>query len=285
MSVVYLNGAYSSAESACISVFDRGFLFSDGVYEVTAVLEGRLVDFQAHQERLRRSCAALDLPCPLSQEAFLEIHKTLIARNDLQEGIIYLQITRGAAERDFLPPAFDSVKPTVFLFTQKKNLRGSPALTQGLRICTIPDLRWAWCHLKTIQLLYPSLMRAHTHHRGFEDAWFIKDGHITEGLSSNAYIVTQEGYLVTRPQGPEILSGVTRSALLALIQETGGAIEERPFSVEEALNAAEAFITGSGRLVCPVVQIDGSSIGTGEPGPITQRLQTLYLEAALRSAI
>lgn len=285
-SIVYLNGSYIPAERAHISIFDRGFLFSDSVYEVIAVLDGRLVDFDAHLARLRHSLAALDIPCPLGEEDFLTIHRTLIQKNSLQEGIVYLQISRGQApQRDFLPPEKKDLQPTLCLFTQEKTLIDAPVLRQGLRVCTVPDLRWGRCDLKTTQLLYSSMMKAHAVQQGFDDSWFVRDNRIVEGTSSTTYIITEDKCLLTPPHSYEVLPGVTRNAILELLDKTDLSLRESSFTPPQAYAAQEAFITGSARLVCPVIAIDGHSIGTGKPGPYTRRLQEIYVAHALETAV
>jgi D-alanine transaminase len=262
-----------------VSVFDRGFLFADAVYEVVPVLEGRLVDEPGHRARLARSLAALRLGCPVPLDALPELMRGLVARNALIEGVVYLQVTRGAADRDFPFPA--GATPTLLLFTQAKALRDPPAARDGLRVVTRPDWRWKRRDIKTTQLLAAALMKQEARDAGADDCWLVEDGFVTEGSSSNAWILTRDGRLVTRAVAPEILAGVTRAGVLALALETGMTVEERPFTVAEAQGAAEAFVTAASSFVTPVVAIDGAPVGAGVPGPVVGRLRALCLAAAL----
>jgi D-alanine transaminase len=280
---VYVNGRYLPEDEARISIFDRGFLFADGVYEVTSVLEGKLIDFAAHLARLRRSLAELDLPSPGSDAEIEAMHRELASRNDLREGMIYMQSTRGAADRDFLfPPA--GTAPSLVAFTQATALLDRPAVRSGIRIVTLPDLRWKRRDIKTVQLLYPSMAKMEAKARGADDAWMVEDGFVTEGTSNNAHIVTHEGTIVTRPLGQDILHGITRAAVLAYAGEAGVKVEERPFTVEEAQDAAEAFITSASAFVLPVVAIDARPVGEGRPGPVAMRLRDIYIAESLRRA-
>ncbi|MBY2941151.1 MULTISPECIES: D-amino-acid transaminase [Rhizobium] len=284
MRQVYVNGDYLPETEARISVFDRGFLFADGVYEVTLVLDRKLVDFAGHMRRLRHSLGELDMAFALTNEKLLDIHRELIRRNDIEEGLVYLQVTRGAADRDFLFPA-DATPRTVVVFTQKKSLVDSPLAERGLHVITVEDLRWRRCDIKTVQLLYPSMAKMEAKSRGADDAWMVRDGFVTEGSSNNAYIVTLEGTVVTRDLSTDILRGITREAVLQCAQDLQLRIEERPFTVEEVENAAEAFSTSSSGLVSPVVRINERVVGKGTPGPMAARLRQLYLERSRASAI
>ncbi|MFF0920170.1 D-amino-acid transaminase [Rhizobium leguminosarum] len=284
MRQVYVNGDYLPETEARISVFDRGFLFADGVYEVTLVLDRKLVDFAGHMRRLRHSLGELDMAFALTNEKLLDIHRELIRRNDIEEGLVYLQVTRGAADRDFLFPA-DATPRTVVVFTQKKSLVDSPLAERGLHVITVEDLRWRRCDIKTVQLLYPSIAKMEAKSRGADDAWMVRDGFVTEGSSNNAYIVTLEGTVVTRDLSTDILRGITREAVLQCGQDLQLRIEERPFTVEEVENAAEAFSTSSSGLVSPVVRINERVVGKGTPGPMAARLRQLYLERSRASAI
>lgn len=275
---VYVNGAYLPEGEARISVFDRGFLFADGVYEVTSVLDGMLVDFPAHLARLRRSLAALDMPTPAEDAGLEAIHRELVARNALTEGMIYLQVTRGAADRDFAYPA-DPV-PSLVLFTQAKPLAETPAARDGIKVIAAPDIRWARRDIKTVQLLAPSMCKMMARRAGCDDAWMVEDGFVTEGTSSNAHIVTRDGAIVTRDLSNAILHGITRAAVLALAREAQMPIEERPFTLAEAQDAAEAFVTAASAFVTPVVEIDGQPVGDGRPGPVSRRLREIYIAQA-----
>ncbi len=281
--IVYVNGAYVPEEDAKVSVFDRGFLFADAVYEVTSVLDGRLVDFAGHLHRLHRSLGELDIPAPASDDTLEAIHRELVASNDLTEGMIYLQVTRGAADRDFAYPA--SPVPSLVLFTQARPLADTAAARDGIKVITVPDIRWARRDIKTVQLLAPSMCKMMAKKAGKDDAWMVEDGFVTEGTSNNAYIVTAEGAIVTRNLSNAILHGITRTAVLRLAAEAQLRVEERPFTATEARSAAEAFITAASAFVTPVVEIDGGPIGDGRPGPLTRRLRELYLAEARATAV
>lgn len=280
---VYVNGEYLAEEDATISIFDRGFLMADGVYEVTSVLDGKLVDFAGHMKRLARSLGELEMASPASDDELLAIHRELIARNDLTEGLVYMQVTRGAAERDFLYP--ENADPSLVMFTQVKALTDTPAMKTGLKILTQEDIRWTRRDIKTVQLLAPSMMKMAAKKAGKNDCWMVEDGYVTEGTSNNAYIVTKGGSIVTRHLSSSILHGITRAAVLRFAREAQMAVEERPFTVEEAQNAAEAFITAASTFVVPVVEIDGVQIGDGRPGPVTERLREIYIEESRKAAV
>lgn len=281
--IVYVNGEYVPEEEAKVSVFDRGFLFADGVYEVTSVLGGKLIDFEGHAKRLERSLNELEMTSPVTMDELLEIHRQLVARNGVEEGMVYLQITRGVADRDFAYP--DEAEPTIVLFTQTKNLVESPAVKTGMKVISIQDQRWGRRDIKTVQLLYPSMGKMMAKAAGADDAWMTEDGFVTEGTSNNAYIVTKDGVLVTRHLGNEILHGITRAAVLRFAREAQMKVEERPFTVEEAKNAAEAFITSASTFVMPVVEMDGEPIGEGTPGPVAARLREIYLDESQKAAV
>ncbi|WP_027722021.1 D-amino-acid transaminase [Maridesulfovibrio zosterae] len=277
---VYLNGAYVPEEEAMVSVFDRGFLFADGIYEVTAVLDGKICEFEGHVKRLERSLGVLDMPMPVDKDELLEIHRELVKRNNLDQGAIYLQVTRGAADRDFVYPK--NVKQTLVLFTQAKTLTDDKA---GIKVIAAPDIRWGRRDVKTVQLLAPSMCKMMAKAAGKDDAWMVEDGFVTEGSSNNAYIVTKEGKIVTRNLSNSILHGITRSSVLRIAAEMDMEIEERAFTIAEAQDAAEAFITAATTFVCPVLEIDGATIGDGKPGPVATRLNTVYIEEARKGAI
>jgi len=296
--IVYLNGAFVPETEAKISCLDRGFLFSDGVYEVTAVLDGGRVqvDVDGHFARLRRSLSELRIDYPSHDTTNLEQAQTeLIERNNLQEGIVYLQVTRGvAAERDFFFPSSDEPNnktlPTVFMMTQSMNITNNKAATTGIAVVTVPDIRWKRRDIKTIGLLAQVLAKQEARDSGADDAWMVDDqGFVTEGASNNAFIVVN-GKLITRALSNDILHGITRKAVLQSLETTnneggdGGQtlqLEERGFTVEEAYQADEAFSTSASSFVMPVVKIDGRSIGDGKPGPVTRQLRKFYLELAL----
>ena len=280
--IVYVNGKFVPESEAHVSVFDRGFLFGDGVYEVSSVLDRGLVDNPAHLLRLERSLGELGMASPASPEEIVRAQKELIARNGLDEGVVYLQITRGPADRDFAYPT--EPKPTLVMFTQKKPLVDNPQAARGITVITVPDLRWSRRDVKTVGLLAASMAKQAALDAGAGDAWMVEDGYVTEGTSNNAYIVTAGGVVVTRHLGHEILHGITRASVLRLARERQIAIEERPFTVDEAKVAAEAFITSASSFVIPVIGIDGEPIGDGKPGAITSRLREIYIESARASA-
>jgi D-alanine transaminase len=277
--IVYVNGDYLAEEAARISVFDRGFLFADAVYEVSAVLRGRLVDNAAHLARLHRSLKELEIPPPASDEDIVEIQRTLIERNGLEEGVVYLQVTRGAADRDFAFPT--DIPPGLVMFTQAEKLVDRTLAAAGIAVASTPDIRWKRRDIKTVGLLAASMAKTAAKRAGADDAWFVEDGYVTEGSSNNAFIVTADGSLVTRQLGNEILHGITRAAILSLSEESGIPVEERRFTLDEAYAAREAFITSASTFALGVVRIDGRVIGDGKPGPVTRRLRELYIDAAL----
>ena len=280
--IVYVNGTFVPESEAHVSVFDRGFLFADGVYEVSSVLDRGLVDNAAHLARLERSLGELGMTSPATPEEIVRAQKELIARNHLDEGIVYLQITRGPADRDFAYPT--DPRPTLVMFTQQKPLVDNPLAARGITIITVPELRWQRRDVKTVGLLAASMAKQAAVDAGADDAWMIEDGYVTEGSSNNAYIVTRGGVVVTRHLGNEILHGITRAAVLRLARERQITVEERAFTVEEAKGAAEAFITSASSFVIPVVGIDGAAIGDGKPGTITSRLREIYIESARAAA-
>ncbi|MGC9419554.1 MAG: D-amino-acid transaminase [Rhodovulum sp.] len=282
---VYVNGEYVPEEEARVSIFDRGFLFADGVYEVTSVLDGKLLDFHGHAARLERSLKELDMASPVTMEELLAIHRDLVKRNGVTEGMVYLQITRGAAaDRDFVFPDPEETPSTLVLFTQSKGLIDSPAARTGIRVISIDDIRWGRRDIKTVQLLYPSMGKMMAKASGADDAWMVEDGIVTEGTSNNAYIV-KDGKIITRHLGNDILHGITRAAVLKFARESQMEVEERPFTIEEAKNADEAFVTSASTFVTPVVAIDGVSLGDGTPGSVARRLREIYIDESRRSAI
>ena len=276
--IVYVNGSYVPEEEAKVSVFDRAFLFGDGVYEVTAVVEGQLLDFAAHLARLDRSLAEIALKPPLTHAALRTLHEELIARNKVEEGIVYLEITRGVADRDFAYP--EDAKPTVVAFTQSRPLIDNPYATTGVKIITIPDIRWKRRDIKSTAMLGQAMGKQAAKLRGAYEAWMVEDGHVTEGTSSSAFIVDKDGIVRTQPLGQHILPGVTRRSVLRLAEIEGVRIEERPFTVAEALSAREAFMSAASAFVLPIVEIDGTRIGDGRPGPIAKLFRKLYIEKA-----
>ncbi|MCB4456713.1 D-amino-acid transaminase [Leisingera sp. McT4-56] len=282
---VYVNGEYLPEGEAKVSIFDRGFLFADAVYEVTSVLDGKLIDFEGHAVRLDRSLKELDMASPCSKEELLDIHRKLVELNGIEEGLVYLQVSRGSdGDRDFVFPSADT-PPSLVLFTQNKpGLADSPAAAKGAKVISIEDIRWGRRDIKTVQLLYPSMGKMMAKKAGADDAWLIEDGYVTEGTSNNAYYV-KNGKIVTRPLSNDILHGITRAAVLRLAAEAQMEIEERLFTIEEAKEADEAFTTSASAFVMPVVEIDGVQLGDGTPGPIAKRLREIYLEESRKKAV
>lgn len=282
---VYVNGAYLPETEATVSIFDRGFLMADAVYEVTSVLGGKLVDFEGHAVRLERSLKELEMQEPCDKDELLEIHRKLVELNEIDEGLVYLQVSRGSdGDRDFVFPSEDT-KPTLVLFTQSKpGLADSAASRKGAKIISIEDIRWGRRDIKTVQLLYPSMGKMMAKKAGADDAWMTEDGYVTEGTSNNAYFV-KGGKIVTRPLSNDILHGITRAAVLRLAEEAQMQIEERLFTIEEAQEADEAFTTSASAFVMPVVEIDGVALGDGTPGPIAKRLREIYLDEARAKSI
>lgn len=283
---VYLNGAYVPEEDAKISIFDRGFLMADGVYEVTSVIDGKLIDFDGHTARLDRSLRELDMENPISRDDLLEAHRELVRLNAINEGLVYLQITRGAPnDRDFVFPDPDETPQTIVMFTQNKpGLAENPTAKTGIKIISIEDIRWGRRDIKTVQLLYPSMGKMMAKKQGADDAWMVEDGAVTEGTSNNAYIV-KDGKIITRALSNDILHGITRAAVLRFAQEAQMEVIERDFTIAEAQEADEAFITSASNFVMPVVEIDSQPLGTGTPGPLVTRLREIYLEESLKRAI
>ena len=282
--IVYVNGDFVAEQDAKISVFDRGFLMADGVYEVTTVVGGKLIDFASHMARLRRSLAELRMDAPADEAELLAIHRELVRQNGLDEGLIYMQVTRGAADRDFaFPPA--GTPTTLVLFTQALPVLERENVRTGIKVASVPDLRWARRDIKTVQLLAPSLAKMEAKERGADDAWMVADdGFVTEGSSNNAYIV-KDRTGGTRPLSNAILHGITRAAVLKLAASSDVSFEERAFTLDEAKDADEAFITSASAFVTPVVAIDGAAVGTGQPGPVTKRLREFYIAESLARAV
>ena len=283
---VYLNGAYLPEEDAKISIFDRGFLMADGVYEVTSIIDGKLIDFDGHTARLDRSLRELDMENPISRDDLLEAHRELVRLNAINEGLVYLQITRGAPnDRDFVFPDPDETPQTIVMFTQNKpGLAENPTAKKGIKIISIEDIRWGRRDIKTVQLLYPSMGKMMAKKQGADDAWMVEDGAVTEGTSNNAYIV-KDGKIITRALSNDILHGITRAAVLRFAQEAQMEVMERDFTITEAQEADEAFITSASTFVMPVVEIDSQPLGTGTPGPLVTRLREIYLAESLKRAI
>ncbi len=276
--IVYCNNAFVAEAQASLSIMDRGFLFADGIYEVSAVLDGALVDNAGHLDRLERSLREIGIANPFSRPEWEARQTELVRRNALGEGIVYIQVTRGAAERDFAFPA--AASPTVVMFTQAKRIIDAPLAQSGASVITVPDLRWRRRDVKSVGLLAQVLAKQQAVEAGAAEAFMVEDGFVTEGSSSSAFIITGAGTIVTRPLSTSILPGITRRAVMRLAQEHGLAVEERAFTVAEAVAAAEVFYTSASNFVIPVVSLDGQPIGSGHPGRLASRLRTLYVELA-----
>ena len=276
--IVFVNGEFVPFEQARLSIMDRGFLFSDGIYEVSAVLDGGLVDNTAHLRRLDRSVREIGIPNPYELETWERHQLDLVRRNDLKEGTVYIQVTRGVAERDFAFAA--DLTPTVVMFTQPKQLVDSALAVTGAAVVTAPDIRWGRRDIKTVGLLAQVLAKRHATEAGAAEVLMVQDGLVTEGGSSTAFIVTRAGEIVTRPLSNAVLPGITRQAISRLAEEQRLVVVERAFSVAQALEAAELFLTSASSFVMPVVSLNGKPIGDGRPGPRATRLRAIYIERA-----
>jgi D-alanine transaminase len=277
--IAYVNGDFVPLSEAKVSVLDRGFLFADGIYEVSAVLDGKLVDNDSHLARLERSVGEIKLPLPETIARIKEIQRELITRNELRDGLVYIQVTRGAdVGRDFAFPK--GVKPTLMMFTSVKDIVNAAAAKTGIGVITVPDIRWERRDIKSVALLAQVLAKQAAAEAGAGEAWMIEDGKVTEGGSSSAFILTKDDVLVTRENSSSILPGCTRKAVVKLAEERQLRIEERAFTIEEALKAKEAFITSASSFVQPVVKIDGKTVADGKPGPMAQRLREIYIDFA-----
>jgi len=281
--IAYVNGSFVPLSEAKVSILDRGFLFADGIYEVAAVLDGKLIDNDSHLARLERSVGEISLKLPESRERIIEIQKELIQRNKLANGLVYLEVTRGAdTGRDFAFPK--GVKPTLIMFTSVKDIVNAASARTGIGVITVPDIRWTRRDIKSVALLAQVLAKQAAAEAGAGEAWMIEDGKVTEGGSSSAFILTQDDVIVTRQNGSEILPGCTRKAVVKLAEERQLRVEERPFSIDEALKAKEAFITSASTFVQAVVSIDGKTVADGKPGPMARRLREIYVDFAKATA-
>lgn len=280
---VYLNGQYVAPEDATVSVFDRGLLFADAIYEVAGVIDGKLIDFDGHMMRLDRSMAEMDMTCPLSHDAIKDVMHELARREGVDEGLVYMQFTRGdQGDRDFLPAA--AMTPTVFGFAQSKTDAYRAEITNGIRMVSQPDIRWGRRDIKTVGLMGSVFAKIAAKEAGGEEALLHEDGVVTEGAATSFFFI-KDGTLVTRPLSDSILHGCTRRALMALLDSGEVAMDERLFTVDEARGADEAFITGASTYVCPVIAIDDTPVGDGKPGPVTRRLYDIYVAFARDTAV
>lgn len=276
--IAYVNGAMIPLDQATISIQDRGFLFGDGIYEVTAVVGGHLVDYDNHAARLFRSLNAIALPAPVSAGRLLQLHQDIIAANKLEEGLVYLQITRGSAERDFGFPA--QIHASLIMFTQSKPVIDNPWAKTGIKVVTTPDLRWKRCDIKSVSLLAQVIAKQEAAKVGAQEAWMVRAGKITEGSASSAYIIKNDE-IITKPLSNAVLSGVTRMALLQLARSHKLKLIQRAFTLSEAYAADEAFITAATNFVMPVVSINDRPVGSGKPGPHSNALREAYVAFAL----
>ena len=284
--VAYVNGTYVPHGQAVVHVEDRGFQFADGVYEVWSVFDGKLADFDGHMTRLARSLTELRIAIPMTRDALTRVLKETVRRNRVRNGIVYLQVTRGTARRDHpFPP--EGTPPSVIVTARSMSaVKAEAQADRGVAVITQPDIRWGRCDIKTVGLLPNILAKQAARDRGAYEAWFVDEmGLVTEGSSTNAWIIDEHGRLRTRDTQANILRGITRAAIMDLVKQEKIELDERPFSVDEAKRAREAFFTAAGAFVMPAVSIDGTTIGDGTPGPVTRKLRTLYLDQAKRGAI
>jgi D-alanine transaminase len=283
MRQVYINGDFKKEDEAKVSVFDRGLLFSDSLYEVTTVINGKLIDFNNHMKRLDRSMTELKFKKLLNHFDILIFHRKLIELNNLKEGMIYLQVTRGIADRSFDMPK-DKIEPTVLAFTQEKKIIDSESAKNGIKVMTLDDMRWKRCDIKTTQLLYASMAKTEATEKGFDDAWMLREGYVTEGSSSNAWIIKGKT-IMTRQSDNLILSGITRDAIFKCAKDLGYEVVTKNITLPDAQSASEAFITSATACVMPVVKINASQIGDGKPGKFVTALREEYIKQALESSI
>lgn len=275
--IAYVNGSYRNMRDACVNVEDRGYQFSDGVYEVCEIRDGRLVDMPRHMTRLQRSLSELRIAMPMPLQSLSVVMHEVVRRNRVRYGIVYLQITRGVARRDHGFPAIP-IPPSVVVTARSLNFAKNQATAAaGIRVVTMPDNRWPRVDIKSVSLLPNVLAKQAAREQGAFEAWYVdENGFVTEGASSNAWIVTSDGHAVTRPTSGGILSGITRSVLIDVLAELQIRLEERPFTPAEAKVAVEAFVTSASQIVMPVVAIDDATIGSGIPGTLSRRLREQF---------
>jgi D-alanine transaminase len=284
--IAYVNGSYVRKADATVHIEDRGYQFADAVYEVWALFDGKLADPAGHFTRLQRSLGELSIPMPMTQAALTLVLKETARRNRIREGLIYLQVSRGVAVRDHAFPAAGTPPAVVITVSRVDRAASEARAAKGVSVVTTPENRWGRCDIKTVGLLPNALAKQKAREVGAAEAWYVDElGLVTEGASSNAWIVDGDGILRTRDTNANILRGVTRLSLIDLARQAGLKVEERPFTPQEALDAREAFITGAGTLVLPVVAVDGKPVGSGVPGPVAARLRRLYIERAKATAV
>lgn len=278
--IAYVNGRYLPHRRASVHIEDRGFQFADGAYEVIAINGGALVDEGLHLRRLHRSLKELRMDLPMSDAAFRAVIREVVRRNGVADGIIYMQVTRGAAPRDF--PFPKGVRPSVVMTARRTRPIDPRLLEEGGKVITIPDIRWGRPDIKSVALLPNALGKQRAKEAGAYEAWQVDgDGNVTEGTSSNAWIITDRGEVVTRQADTSILNGITRIGLISLIEQEGLRLVERPFSVAEAKAAREAFMTSSSNFVIPIVRIDETPVADGRPGTVTRKLRDFYTRYAM----
>jgi D-alanine transaminase len=275
--IAYVNGRYVRHAEAAVHVEDRGYQFADGVYEVCEIWQGNIVDERRHLDRLERSLSELSIRMPMARTALSQVLHEVVRRNRVRNGIVYLQVTRGVARRDHVFPSADTPPALVVTAKSVRPEAGDKAAEKGVSVITVPENRWDRVDIKTVGLLPNVLAKQKAKEAGAKEAWFVDaDGMVTEGGSTNAWIVTRDNCLVTRPAVSGILKGITRQVVLDMIERMGLTFDERPFSVEEAKEAKEAFITAASTLVMPVVKVDDKVIGNGHPGEITLELRAMF---------
>jgi len=283
MRQVYINGEFKKEDEAKVSIFDRGLLFSDSVYEVTSVINSKLIDFKYHVERLDRSMNELKFKTLIDHDEILAFHRKLIELNNLKEGMIYTQVTRGVVDRSFDMP-IQAIKPTVLAFTQEKKILESDTAKNGIKVMTLEDMRWKRNDIKTTQLLYASMAKSEATAKGFDDAWMLRQGYVTEGSSNNVWIIRSKN-IMTRQSDNLILSGITRAVVLECAKKLNYEVITKNFTKVDAESADEAFMTSATGLITPVVKINSSQIGDGKPGNFTKSLRAEYIKRALEIAI
>jgi D-alanine transaminase len=277
--IAYVNGRFVPQGEAVVHIEDRGYQFGDAVYEVWALFDGKLSDAEGHFTRLERSLGELSIEMPMTRAALTLVLKETVRRNRVRDGLLYLQVSRGVASRDHAFPN-PPVRPAVVITVSATDRAAAEVrAAKGIAVVTTPEIRWGRCDIKTVNLIPNALAKQKARAAGAAEAWFVDElGFVTEGASSNAWIVDSEGRLRTRDTNANILRGVTRSALLEVIRRDGLEVDERPFTPADAVAAKEAFITGAGTLVLPVIAVDGKAVGEGKPGPVAARLRRLYIE-------
>lgn len=283
MRQVYINGEFKKEDEAKVSIFDRGLLFSDSVYEVTSIINSKLIDFKYHVERLDRSMNELKFKTLIDHDEILAFHRKLIELNNLKEGMIYTQVTRGVVDRSFDMPK-QAIKPTVLAFTQEKKILDSDTAKNGIKVMTLEDMRWKRNDIKTTQLLYASMAKSEATAKGFDDAWMLRQGYVTEGSSNNVWIIRSKN-IMTRQSDNLILSGITRAVVLECAKKLNYEVITKNFTKVDAESADEAFMTSATGLITPVVKINSSQIGDGKPGNFTKSLRAEYIKRALEIAI